>query len=103
MTIRQKHLMPLDRCPQDGGLRYLVVRERDRSLDIMVKCLVRNFEKGADRATYLTVAKIKKTTLNPHDKGNTVLGDGGYADLIPLEFQRQLLAIVTKNRKGDKS
>ena len=99
LTVKQKNMMPLDRCPRDGGLRYLIVRERKKSLDIMVKCIIGVQVKVQ---TYKTVAKVRRSALNPHEKGNTGLRDGGYADLIPLETQKEILALVTKRKSGDK-
>ena len=92
----QKHLAALDPCPQCGGYRYLVVRERMKSLDILVRCISKD---GQDLQTYKTVAKIPRSTLNAHDKGNSRFRDTGTLQNLTLQLRTNLKAIsevVTK-------
>lgn len=115
----QRHLVSLDPCPYDGGLRYLLTRERKKSFDVMVKCIRRTHPKdtycnqgfpihhrGKDIQSYRTVASIKKSDLNPHEKqqsGNRESFKGGCPDPAEHETLSRLLAIITKTSKNLKA
>lgn len=97
----QRHLLSLDNCPTCGGLRYLITRERKKSIDVMVRCIDRSIE-NRNRSTYKTVAMIKRTMLNPHEKGNIASRDADSLENFKREFKGQLQALVTLNAALEK-
>lgn len=93
-----KHLTPLEPCSRDQAYRYLTVRERAKSFEIVLI----HQEPGTGKRITRVVAKVPKYALEIHDAGYQALRNGGSLDSVIRDYGRGLLALATKIQSGSK-
>lgn len=94
-----KHLAPLEVCPRDNHYRYLTLRERAKSYEVVLL----HQAPGTGKRVTRVVAKIPKYALDIHDAGYQALRNGGSLDSVLRDYGKGLLALATKLQMGTKS
>jgi hypothetical protein len=94
-----RHLVPLEPCRAEGAYRYLTVREKARSVEIV---LLHQLQKSGKRKTRV-VARIPRSALEIHDAGYQGLRGGGSLDQALREIGEQVLRLATYAEKGIKT
>lgn len=101
--MKQSHLLKVDPCPTDHGLRYIVVRERKHGYSIILYEVLTGVKHPKLTKQkwqfYKVLAFIPKIALNAHAPGNNELKNLDYYKKIVLEHTREELNILTRIEK----
>lgn len=91
-----RHFVALEPCPSEGAYRYLVERERPKSVEIVLI-----HQLGRKRITRV-VATVPKVALDIHGPGYSALGRLGSLPKDLEQTGRELLALGAKLKNGRK-